>query len=79
VDTTWLAVDFSVGVWNRIMHTVHEADRLAQAVSLLQADEMSAQVLRLQGLRCKVMQTLDWLMLEQQHFSMWHDIQLQRR
>ncbi len=62
---------------DHLMHTVH--DRLAQAVSLLQADGKNAQMLRLQGLRWEVVQTLNWLMLEQQHFSMWHDIQLQMR
>ncbi len=53
MDTTWLAVDFSAGVWNIILLTVHAPDRLAQAVLLLQADKKSAQVLRLQGLRCE--------------------------
>jgi len=61
-----------------LMHTVHAPDGLAQAVSLLQADGKSAQMLRLQGLRCEVMQTLGWSMLEHQMFSMWHDVQLQR-
>ena len=53
-------------------------NKLAQAVSLLQADGKSAQMLRLRGLRCEVMQTLSWTMPEQQHFCMWHEVQLHR-